>query len=135
MHSNNPKNRLAIATGALLLGACGHSAPPSVTLSAATPSATTATTATPATASDPIMQQAATDLKAVQAVKSEWLFIDKASGNEAQTLSQFMKIAQQHAADGNLKEAHRLAVLISKYAVLGIAQAAKQQGATPFYPN
>ncbi len=83
---------------------------------------------------DPLAQ-AAEDLKAAKAVKSEWRFIDKSGGGSAQNMSDFMKIAEEKAAAGETEEANRIAALISKYAKLGIAQAEKQKAAKPYYPQ
>jgi hypothetical protein len=123
------KKPLALTLGALtlssalLVGGCASYTPPNYD------------TTTEEAVGDPIMEKAASDLKAAQGAKSEWRFIDKSGGGSAQNMSYFMKIAEQKAVDGDIEEAHRIAALISKYAALGIAQAEKQKDAKPVYPN
>lgn len=123
------KKTLAFVLSAtFVLGAGGTYSPPSYSTSETTVAVEEST-------SDPIMAQAAADLKAAKKAKAEWRFIDKAGGGSAQDMSKFMKIAEQQAAAGETEEAHRIAALISKYAKLGIAQAEKQRGAKPYYPQ
>ena len=83
-------------------------------------------------AADPIAQ-AETDLAAAIAAGGQWRVIDKATGSKAVDLSKLMAAAKKKAEAGETEEANRMAAHVSKAATIGLEQAQRYAGATPYY--
>lgn len=67
--------------------------------------------------------QAKADLDAAIAAKSQWMLLDKTTGNAAVDLTKLLKVAQDKAAAGETEEAIRIAEKISYASKVGIEQA------------
>ena len=83
--------------------------------------------------SDDPMAQAETDLAAATAAGGQWRVIDTATGSKAVDLSKLMEAAKKKAEAGETEEANRMAMHVSKAAKIGLEQAERYAGTTPYY--
>ena len=76
----------------------------------------------------PEVVQAKADLDAAIAAKSQWMLLDKTTGNAAVDLTKLLKVAQDKAAACETDEAVRIAEKISYAAKAGMDQAKRYGG-------
>ncbi len=81
-----------------------------------------------AAAMPPEVVQAKADLDAAIAAKSQWMLLDKTTGNAAVNLTKLLKVAEDKAAAGEIDEAIRIAEKISYASKMGIEQAKRYGG-------